>query len=184
MAALHIQLISISLSLSLLPFRLSAESRFHRLDYVHLLLRQERQVMEGFGLEHHHHRRGLLHLRPNAYNNSSVFEESSNAKEQCLLSHHHEPARDALPRQSSLYRGRPVEQECRQMRDHCANSALLESHDERLVLRVHLHHLRPNHQRIVAAEDAVHTALCICGASDLCSGECVCDDLCNNDMWK
>jgi hypothetical protein len=119
----------------------SIEPRLHRLDYVHLLLRQECEDMEGFGFEYHYHWIWLFHLRTNAYNNFSVFEESSNAKEQRILSHHHEPFGDAIFVKFALHHWRSIEQKCYKMRDNSFDLTLLESHDKRLVLRVHIHNL-------------------------------------------
>lgn len=157
--------------LSAFSFLTIPEPRFHRLYYVYLLLWQKCQVMEGFGFEYNHNWSWLFNLRTNPHNNFSVFEDSSDAEEQCLLSHNYEPARDAVSVQSALHRWSPIEQECRQVWNNSIDSTLLESDDERLVFRVHIHNLWPNYQRIIAAEDEIYLALCICCTSNLCFGE-------------
>lgn len=83
--------------------------RLYRLHHVHLLLRQERSIVEGPGRQYRDHWRWLLHFCSDSYDHSRIAAQSTHEKEQRFLPNHNEPAGDAFPVQLTVYRRCAIE---------------------------------------------------------------------------
>lgn len=127
--------------------------------------------MEGFGRFNCHHRSWVFNFRPDPDSNPRDTSQSEDEEEQRIFSDHNELACDIVPVKSALHSRRSVNQEPTKMRDDSFASPLLILNNVSVVLRLYLHYLRPNNQRVAEAENAIYSADGLCRTYHLCDGE-------------